>query len=244
MHAIQRLACAVSMLALCAAAQQPAAPPQSAAQSGSENAGLRLRLEWPHAATHHPVPAVLWLEPLPGTDTVAFTPHGHYTLLQKNRMFIPHLQVVPVGTAVAFPNADPFFHNVFSLFDGKRFDLGLYEAGSTKSVIFSREGVSYIFCNIHPEMSAVVVALSTPLYAIADSGNAFTLADVPPGSYKLHIWIEGAPLAWLDSLTRTIQVSGRSLDLGTITVSAAAQQAQQHANKFGKPYPPETSSPY
>ena len=244
MHAIQRLACAVSMLALCAAAQQPAAPPQSASQSGSENAELRLRLEWPHAAKHHPVPAVLWLEPLPGTDAGAFTPRGHYTLLQKNRMFIPHLQVVPVGTAVAFPNADPFFHNVFSLFDGKRFDLGLYEAGSTKSVTFSREGVSYIFCNIHPEMSAVVLALSTPLYAIADSGNAFTLADVPSGSYKLHIWIEGAPLAWLDSLTRTIHVSGRSLDLGTVTVSAAAQQTQQHANKFGKPYPPESSSPY
>jgi hypothetical protein len=242
MHAIQRLACAVSMLALCATAQPPAAPLQSAPQPASENTELRLHLEWPHAQRHRPVPAVLWLEPLPGTDAPEFTPRGHYTLLQKNRMFIPHLQVVPVGTAVAFPNADPFFHNVFSLFDGKRFDLGLYEAGSTKSVTFSREGVSYIFCNIHPEMSAVVVALSTPLYVIADNSNAFALPDVPAGSYKLHIWIEGAPLAWLDSLTRTIHVSGRSLDLGTVTVSAKSEQ--QHANKFGKPYPPETNSPY
>ena len=242
MHVIQRLACAAAMLALCATAQQPVALPQSQAQTASENAELHLRLEWPHAAKHHPVPAVLWLEALPGTDAPAFTPRSHYTLLQKNRMFIPHLQVVPVGTAVAFPNADPFFHNVFSLFDGKRFDLGLYEAGSTKSVTFSREGVSYIFCNIHPEMSAVVLALSTPLYDIADTNDAFALADVPPGSYKLHIWIEGAPFAWLDSLTRTIHVSGRTLDLGTVTVSAKPEH--QHANKFGKPYPPEVSSPY
>ena len=77
-------------------------------------------------------------------------------------MFTPHILVVPVGSVVRFPNADPFFHNVFSLFDGKRFDLGLYEAGSTKEVTFSREGLSYIFCNIHPEMSAVVISLSTP----------------------------------------------------------------------------------
>src|SRR6185312_16716588 len=59
--------------------------------------------------------------------------------------------------------------NVFSLFDGKRFDLGLDKAGSSRSVPFSREGVSHIFCNIHPEMSAVVLALSTPLYAVADA---------------------------------------------------------------------------
>ena len=66
--------------------------------------------------------------------------------------------VVPVGSVVAFPNRDPFFHNVFSLFEGKRFDLGLYEAGSTRDVLFDKPGVSYIFCNIHAEMSAVVIA--------------------------------------------------------------------------------------
>src|SRR5262249_42774641 len=74
-------------------------------------------------------------------------------LLQKSKRFSPHLLVVPVGSSVEFPNQDPFFHNVFSLFEGKRFDLGLYESGSSRTVIFNREGISYIFCNIHPEMS-------------------------------------------------------------------------------------------
>ena len=94
--------------------------------------------------------------------------------------------IIPVGSVVQFPNADPFFHNVFSLFDGKRFDLGLYEAGSTKSVTFSREGVSYIFCNIHPEMSGVILTLSTALYTKADAGGAFHLANVPAGDYEMH----------------------------------------------------------
>src|SRR5207244_5963197 len=83
-------------------------------------------------------------------------------LLQKKKSFSPHMVVIQVGSAVEFPNQDPFFHNVFSLFEGRRFDLGLYEAGATRSVVFNRPGISYIFCNIHPEMSAVVVTLKTP----------------------------------------------------------------------------------
>src|SRR5579884_454193 len=78
----------------------------------------------------------------------------HATLVQKNKTFLPHVLVIPPGSTVDFPNHDPFFHNVFSLFEGKRFDLGLYESGTSRSVKFDRTGVSYIFCNIHPQMNA------------------------------------------------------------------------------------------
>ena len=88
--------------------------------------------------------------------------HLRSRLTQRNKNFEPHLLVVEVGTTIDFPNRDPFFHNVFSLFDGKRFDLGLYEAGATNSARFDRVGVSFLFCNIHPEMSAVIVAVNTP----------------------------------------------------------------------------------
>ena len=93
-------------------------------------------------------------------------------LVQKNKSFEPHILVVPAGSMVEFPNRDPFFHNVFSLFEGKRFDLGLYEAGTSRMVRFDRPGISYIFCNIHPEMSAVVITMATPLYAISNRGRA------------------------------------------------------------------------
>src|SRR5580698_4978432 len=159
--------------------------------SQSPSYELRLRVVSSLSGNHRAWPAVVWLEPLEGTPALPFVPRGHYTLLQKHRTFIPHLQVIPVCIIVQFPNADPFYHNVFSLFEGKRFDLGLYEAGSSKSVTFSRQGVSYIFCNIHPEMSAVILTLTTPLYAIADSHDSIVLRDIPPGDYKLRIWIEG-----------------------------------------------------
>src|ERR1700678_608150 len=183
-------------------------------------AEVRLHIVSPQPGKHRTIPAVIWLEPLAGTPTLPFLPHGHYTLLQKNRTFIPHLQIIPVGTVVQFPNADPFFHNVFSLFDGKRFDLGLYEAGQSKSVTFSREGVSYIFCNIHPEMSAVVLALSTPLFAVADAENGFVLRDVPPGDYNLHVWIEGAPPSFLEEQTRRVHLGSGMVDLGQIAAPA------------------------
>ena len=217
------------------------------AQSGAalEKVDVHLRLAFPETLAQHRIPpAVLWLKPLPGTPTTPFPAHGQYMLVQKNRMFMPHLLVVPVGSEVLFPNRDPFFHDVFSKFDGKRFDLGLYEAGSTRGVTFSREGVSYIFCNIHPEMSAVVVALATPLYATANSEGEFQLHDVLPGEYEMHVWIEGEPQPDLDHFTRNVHLGPGTGNLGELKVMTVPQKKPDHLNKFGNPYDQDTKPPY
>lgn len=187
---------------------------------------------------------MVWLEPLPGTPALSFPPHGHYTLLQKNRTFIPHLQVVAAGSVVEFPNEDPFFHNVFSRFEGKQFNLGLYEAGSSKSVTFSRVGASYIFCNIHPEMSAVVIALSTPLYAIADTKDSVLIRGIPAGDYKLHVWIEGVPQSFLAGLSRPVHFADDAVDIGDLKAPIAGARTIPHANMYGQAYTPDAQSPY
>jgi plastocyanin len=207
-------------------------------------AEVRGHLEFSAGKKTQVIPAVLWLKPIDRTPAAPFAPHAPYTLLQKHKMFSPHLLVVPVGSKVLFPNADPFFHNVFSLFEGKRFDLGLYEAGSTKEVTFSREGISYIFCNIHPEMSAVVLALSTSLYAIADSGGEFRLHAVPAGDYELHVWVEGVQQSALEQLTRHVQIVSPSADLGEFHLPAIAGRPQDHLNKFGQKYDKDAKPPY
>ncbi len=152
------------------------------------------------AASH----VVLWLTPT-GDQSVSSFPvpaaSARPRLVQRNKSFEPHILVVPVGSIVEFPNRDPFFHNVFSLFDGKRFDLGLYEAGSTRNVAFDKPGVSYIFCNIHAEMSAVVIAVSTPYYGISDLRGQVTIAGVPAGRYNLHIWYDEASPEALSTMT-------------------------------------------
>src|SRR6266404_1450501 len=111
-------------------------------------------------------------------------------LVQRNKTFEPHILIVPVGTVVEFPNKDPFFHNIFSLYDGRRFDLGLYEAGTTRTIRFDRPGVSYLFCNIHAEMSAVVLSVETRYFAISDRGGKVIIRNVPDGRYQLNVWYE------------------------------------------------------
>ena len=80
---------------------------------------------------------VAWLTPVGAQTGTTFAPRQALRLTQHNKSFEPHLLVVPVGAKVEFPNHDPFFHNVFSLFEGKKFDLGLYEAGSTRTYTLS-----------------------------------------------------------------------------------------------------------
>jgi plastocyanin len=205
----------------------------AAAQDGRVEVRAHLPL-LQHGKSH--AVAVLWLQPLPGTATLPFPQHGRYTLLQKDRMFTPHLLVIPVGAAVHFPNADPFYHNVFSLFDGKRFDLGLYEAGSSREVVFSHEGVSYIFCNIHPEMSAVVLALSTPLYSVADNTGVFALHGVPEGDYSVEVWVEGVPQPATSNETRHVHVAQANMDLGALPVSLPQPGTLAHKNMYGQDY--------
>lgn len=165
-------------------------------------------------------------------------------VIQKNKAFHPHLTVVRVGATVDFPNHDPFFHNVFSLFDGKRFDLGLYEAGATNSVRFDHVGVSYLFCNIHPEMSAIVVAVNTPYYGISDKRGNVVLPNVPDGAYELHVWYERSPGQELTALTKNVRVSEGSRDLGTIAVTQDPAFTPAHKNKYGQDYPPPPEQGY
>jgi plastocyanin len=192
-----------------------------------------------------PPVAVAWLTPL-GATAAAAPPleTGTYQMVQKDKMFDPHLLVVPLGSYVVFPNHDPFFHNVFSLYNGKRFDLGLYEAGSERRVRFDREGVSYIFCNIHPEMGAVILALATPYYAISREG-AIVISQVPPGKYLLNVWSEGATPESLSAARREVTVQTPGANLGSVFLVAAPSPLAHHANKFGEPYSaaPDSTSP-
>jgi plastocyanin len=186
---------------------------------------------------------VVWLMPLAGTPDMTEKKSKHYTITQKNKQFIPHVLAVPVGTKIEFPNKDPFFHNVFSLFQGKRFDLGLYEAGSSREVLFDRPGTSFIFCNIHPDMSAYVLALSTPYFDTSGKEGHVTITGVSPGRYKLQVWYERAESSELNSLSRTVEVSGSDVNVGTIQITESSRFQSEHSNKHGKAYDPE-QNPY
>jgi plastocyanin len=186
--------------------------------------------------------AVVWLTPTKGSSLKP--PAGKvFRLTQKNKHFEPHLLVVPVNSAVLFPNEDPFFHNVFSVYEGTRFDLGLYESGSSREVRFTRPGASYIFCNIHPEMSAIIMVMTTPYYATTDAEGNYSMENVPPGEYEFSIWYESAQPEQLKQLQHRTNIAGPTTKLSVVTVPAAPSLAVNHKNKYGQSYEKEVPYP-
>jgi len=224
--------CIVSLLSACAQAQKVTV---SASVKVIDNAR--------NSESLHAENVVVWLTPVGTQLTDKFVPKQPLVLMQHHKSFEPHLLVVPVGAVVQFPNRDPFFHNVFSLFEGKRFDLGLYEAGTVRNVSFDRPGISFIFCNIHAEMSAIVVALDTPYYGISNRKGEVVIPRVPAGHYTLRTWAETALPENLNALTREVTVSDNSSSLGVLQITAGVVSTA-HKNKFGMDYePPAPNSP-
>jgi plastocyanin len=180
---------------------------------------------------------VVWLHPVNGPPVLPRVTE-HAQIVQKHKKFSPHILAVTTGTIVDFPNNDPIFHNAFSNFEGKVFDIGLYPPGTSKSVRLDRPGVVRVFCNIHPTMSAIIAVLSTPYFAISKPDGRFQIGNVPPGEYTLHVMHERATAATLDALTRRVPVHEAAVSLPVLSISESGYLPLLHKNKYGKEYPP------
>lgn len=127
---------------------------------------------------------------LAGSTPAQAVPPMRASIVQRGEQFVPPVTVVTTGSTVDFPNGDPYFHNVFSLSRTGTFDLGRYPSGSTRAHVFARPGIVKVFCHIHSQMSALVVVLDHPYFAIPSESGAFTLPPVPEGDYTLVAWHE------------------------------------------------------
>ena len=116
---------------------------------------------------------------------------GRVVMDQRNEMFVPHVLAVTVGTVVDFPNSDAIYHNVFSLSRSKRFDLGRYAAGKSKSIVMDRTGMVRVLCDIHSHMNAFILVFNHPFFDVTDPDGHFELPGLPPGNYSVVGWYEG-----------------------------------------------------
>ena len=157
------------------------------------------------------------------------------TMLQKNKMFSPHLLAVTTGTTVDFPNADPIFHNAFSSYNGQIFDVGLYPPGTNRSVRFSRPGAVRVFCNIHPAMSAVILVLDTSYFAATSKDGSFEM-NLPPGDYDVTVFHERATEQTLAGMSLRIVVGSDAVRLPPIAVTEAGYLLSPHKDKYGRAY--------
>jgi plastocyanin len=179
---------------------------------------------------------VVWLTS-PGIAR-PFAAGKHAQMLQKDKRFSPHILAVQTGTIVDFPNLDPIFHNAFSNFDGKVFDVALYPPGSSRSVRFDLPGIVRVFCNSHPQMSAIIVVVNSPYFAITDEAGDYRINNVVSGSYRVHFFHERATPETLDRLTTNVVVNSEPLALAEMKISEAGYLPVAHKNKYGQDYPP------
>jgi plastocyanin len=185
-------------------------------------------VERPGARSTDLASAVVWLEAR-GAAGPAATPRAQ--IVMESREFVPHVRIVAAGSGVAFPNQDPFRHNVFSKSGPSEFDLGLYGRGESKDARAERAGVYPIFCNIHAKMLAFIVAVPTAFVAQPSPDGRFSIAGVPAGTYTMHAWHERGGVA-----TREVKVEADGSSGANVTLDARGYRFVQHKNKFGQEY--------
>jgi plastocyanin len=162
------------------------APPQIERRPTVNDLGMHATHEQPDQRR-----SVVYLESAPSLAFPDIEPQ-RATLDQRNETFIPHVLAITVGTTVDFPNSDRVYHNVFSLSGTKRFDLGRYAAGRSRSVRFDRPGIVRVFCEIHSHMSAFILVFNHRYFAVTAADGRYQISRVPPGRYTLVAWNEGS----------------------------------------------------
>jgi plastocyanin len=154
-------------------------------------------------------------------------------IASKAKRFDPHVAVVPAGGTVQFPNLDGIFHNVFSLSEKARFDLGLYRNGAVRAMTFENPGPVKIYCNIHPQMAAVLVVIDGGIWAQAGADGTAVLASVPAGKATVRAWDEKG-----GDFTAVVDVPASGTVPLAVSLDGSGWREAGHKNKYGKDYPP------
>ena len=172
--------------------------------------------------------AVVWIEGLPRSGGDA-----RLQMKSSSKRFEPHILAVPKNSTVEFPNADPIYHNVFSVSGGNRFDLGLYRSGASKSKKFDEAGLVRIYCNIHPQMIGFVLVVDSGYMAVTGPDGSFRFEGVPAGTHVVKAWHEDGA-----EVSQTVAVRSGPEPPLTLRIDVAGTPPPPHKNKYGKDYKP------
>jgi plastocyanin len=135
--------------------------------------------------------AIVVLEP---TTPREFPNAEQAVMDQVSLTFTPDLLFVRTGQPVEFRNSDDTLHNVHvGNSDTKEpsFNVAI-PTGEKYSYTFAKGGFYHVGCDIHPGMSAEILAVSSPFVMVAGADGHFGFDDVPPGAYRVRVHAAGA----------------------------------------------------
>ena len=179
---------------------------------------------------------VLYLD---GVDRVAGAPLSKATMSSEKKAFVPHVIAVPEGTEVEFPNLDKIHHNAFSLSNHCKFDLGLYKNGASRPHLFDAAGVCRVYCNIHAQMSGVVVVTKGNASAVTGPDGTFAIDGVPPGRHTLVAWNEKG-----QEVRLPVEIRAGAETHADVTIDVSGYKVEPHSNKYGKAYGKDDEARY
>lgn len=155
----------------------------------------------------------------------------HAEVIQKDRMFHPHVLILPTGSTVDFPNRDNTQHHVYSFSPSKTFDIELYAGKPEAPVVFDQPGIVELGCNIHDHMQAFIVVADTDAIGQTNANGELTLAldfnAVPlPDTLSLNIW---HPRLLNNTRTATYKIDTANLANGAVqTIPVELEPEPRH----------------
>jgi plastocyanin len=123
----------------------------------------------------------------------AVKPAAGLEIAQAGKQFAPQVSIVPVGSAVNFPNRDTVRHHVYSFSPVKPFEIKLYVGTPASPVVFDKPGIAVLGCNIHDSMVAWVIVAETPYHGQTGADGRLILPNLPAGGYTLRSWHASLP---------------------------------------------------
>lgn len=180
-----------------------------------------------------PTRVIVYLDTDPRLDALP-PPSEHAVIAQKNKEFVPKFLAISKGTAVEFPNWDHISHNVFSRSAAApAFDLDRYPYGVSKTRTFAKVGIVQLFCNIHPQMRAMVFVTPNPFFTHCDRDGDFQLTGIPAGHYTLAVWQERCGTRRMPIDAGPGQDSAFSLSLSEDRDSILANEPPARRDSYG-----------
>lgn len=161
------------------------------------------------------------------------------TMVSRNKSFEPHVVAVAKGQTVDFPNLDKIHHNVFSVTEPYKFDLGLYKNGASRSKTFDATGACRVFCNIHAQMAGIVVVTDGDASAVTGADGAYRIEEVPPGRYTIVVWYEKG-----EERREEIEIPPGASVTRSFRIDVSGYRESPHTNKYGEPYGKDDEARY